>query len=287
MDDEKLLTRAYADLLSPAAQEVGTTLSAAVRVALSPVNLLVWTFEQAAQYAEEHVRAIFEVRKVPADRISTPKIEIAVPVINALRVPGKDDTLRRLYLNLLATAMDLGRSDAVHPAFVEIVKSLTPQEARCVTAFTWLNSIGAPACFPLIDVIATLNSAGEVQVLSRVTNIGSLAGCGDLPSSSIDNLVRLGLCAVHVDRRMRDDKEYEPLLSDPAVAQMREIAESRPGSRVKFRYGVLEVTQFGFDFAHACTGGIECIGLNPIMPCETRHIVRKKPLCKTRRNGGA
>jgi hypothetical protein len=49
---------------------------------------------------------------------------------------------------------------------------------------------------------------------------------------------------------------------------MKEIAESRPGCKTEVRIGVLEVTQFGFDFAHACTGGIECIGLNPVLFCQ-------------------
>jgi hypothetical protein len=272
-EHDGLLVKIYGDLLSGSVQRVGGALSSAVKVALSPANLLLWTFEQAAEYAESRVHEILQRRGVTADRIITPKVEIAGPAISALRITAQDESIRQLYLNLLASAMDAATADGTHPGFVEIVKSLNPSEAKTISVFAASNAIGSPVRFPLIELVAVLEDGGEVQVLSRLTNVGTRAGCStDLPASSIDNLVRLGLAAVHLEFRMQDPAEYDELVNHPWIADMREIAESRSGCRTEIRRGVLEVTQFGFDFAYACTGGIECVGLNPIAFCSAFRI---------------
>jgi hypothetical protein len=267
-DKEGLLTKAYIDFLSPSAKQLGATLASAVKVALSPANILLWTFEQAAEYAEQEVHRILKRRGVTPERIVSPRLEIAGPAINALRIPNQPHSLRELYLNLLATAMDSASAESVHPAFVEVVKSLNPQEATAISLFASVNAIGTPARFPLVELVAILEEGGEVQVLSRLTNIGTRAGCSsDLPASSIDNLVRLGLASVHLHLQMQDPSEYNTLRNHPWIMEMKKLAETRPDCRTEVRIGVLEVTQFGFDFAHACTGGLECIGLNPVAFC--------------------
>jgi hypothetical protein len=59
----------------------------------------------------------------------TPPLHIAGPTLESLRYTGAIPPLRQMYENLLATAMDAESVEQAHPAFVEIIRQLTPDEA--------------------------------------------------------------------------------------------------------------------------------------------------------------
>ena len=120
---------AYDEALRPRAKEVGKTLETlgkTVNVALSPLCGLVWSWEQIEDYVSVTIERKLKERAVPRERITTPDPDVAVPALEALRY----SKLRENYANLLATAMDSATARDAHPSFVEILKQLTPDEAR-------------------------------------------------------------------------------------------------------------------------------------------------------------
>jgi hypothetical protein len=260
---DKLVSMAYRDLAQPAAREVGQAIAGAVRVALSPANFAVWSFEQAKAYAEGRVAEILERRGVPPARVQPPRPELAAPAIAALRLPGQSDDLRSLYLGLLASAMDAQTASSAHPSFVEIIRQLTPDEARVVRLFTRVEASGEPSGFPCVDVVAHLGEeSGFVYLLTGCTTLGEDAGCGGhLPGSSLVNLERLGLVSVRRDQRLAEHDAYKALLQTPTVQDAKRLAESRPGARAEVRSHLVVVTDFGLQFALACTDEISCIGI--------------------------
>jgi hypothetical protein len=260
-EKDKVLSSIYKDALSPAAREIGRTLAGAIRIALSPANFIVWSFDYAAEFAAEKVKEILNRRNVPPDRVIPPRPETAAPIINALRIGDQDAVLRDLYLNLLATAMDRDFADQAHPAFLEIIKQLSPDEARAIGLFCFLEATGAPRSFPLVSVIGKMPEGGFVQALSNFSILGSEAGCGhELMPGAIDNLVRLGLSVVRYDQELDDPSVYEPLEQHSDVLQMRDLVSCRPGVTPEITRSVLEVTGFGAKFAMICTGEIGCCG---------------------------
>jgi len=69
--------------------------------------------------------------KTPPDQIVVPKPNVAGPALEALRYTWHEETLSDLYANLLAaSSMDKSTADGAHPAFVEIIRQLTPDEAK-------------------------------------------------------------------------------------------------------------------------------------------------------------
>jgi hypothetical protein len=61
-----------------------------------------------------------------------PKPMIAGPTIDAMKYCGSEPHLRDLFANLLATAMDARTAENVHPAFVEIIKQLSADQAKMI-----------------------------------------------------------------------------------------------------------------------------------------------------------
>lgn len=129
LDEAKALTpEVYKDIAKPALQEVGSVAGRTVKALLSPIRGMLWGWEQIEQIVEEGVKKKFE--KIPEERRKSPEPEIAVPLLQALTYTAQNETLREMYINLLANSMDSAKEKVVHPSFVEIIKQMNSLDAK-------------------------------------------------------------------------------------------------------------------------------------------------------------
>lgn len=56
---------------------------------------------------------------------------VAVPIVEAMRYTSHKEELREMFTNLLGAAMNADSIDA-HPAFVDIIKQLSPDEGKII-----------------------------------------------------------------------------------------------------------------------------------------------------------
>jgi hypothetical protein len=179
----------YDDMLKPAAQELGkglVTVAKTVNMVLAPLKMVVWGYERIENWLETEVSN--KLKDVPPERIQTPAPNVAGPAIEAMRFVGNEPDLRNLYANLLKTAMDTETAVKAHPGFVEIIKQLTPDEARIVNYLTKIDSI------PVIELRRIVVNTNDYYVQYRNINyVVDDAGCSspDLGSAYLDNLCRL------------------------------------------------------------------------------------------------
>lgn len=241
----------YQDALQPAAQQIGSaleTVAKAIHVALAPVSALVWGYEQFKDFLTSKVAD--KLKSTPPEDIQPPKPNIAGPALEALRYCGHEPTLRNLYANLIAASLDKKTATMAHPAFVELIKQLSPDEARLMQ----LLAFDRP--FPIITVRAESNDAakGGKDVLAKVSLLGIEAGCQhpELTPAYLDNLARLGLIEIPQFMTYTDTSVYKPLEEHPQVvairAQIDSVAEQKS---VVSRHGAF-VTPFGKNFISAC-----------------------------------
>jgi hypothetical protein len=254
-------TPIYQDALQPAARQVGRaleTVGKAVNVALAPVAALVWGYEKIRDWLVPALEA--RLGGIPPDRIVTPRPTLAGPVIEALRFAGHEETLRDLYANLLATAMDAETAHTAHPAFVEILRQLTPDEAKLIghlagapavqLAFIKLTSQIAPA-----EGEATYE--GGWEILARFSTLGQEAGCAfeGLTTSYLDNFDRLGILeCTDMAWWSGDEAEavYAKLEQHPRVRALWAQIEGTNGRRPVIDRGLIRMTTFGRQFIAAC-----------------------------------
>ena len=260
----------YEDLLQPAVKEVGKsleTVAKTVHIALLPVAVLVWSYEQIGAWLLPVLTR--KLRDIPEDELITPAIEVAGPAIEALRFTSESsDELRDMYANLLATAMDRRKAETAHPGFVEIIKQLTPDEARLVAALH-------PPGEPLLRLRAMLvGRPNEWSYEAGVTLLGERANCQyqDLVWSYITNLERLGIVRTE-DVFFSDNAMYEPLEQSAQVRSFEssieahnsrldgtELPEDAPPTLRTFLTKLhkgserrrLIITPFGMQFLDAC-----------------------------------
>lgn len=245
----------YQDVVQPAAQEVGKalqTVSKTIHVALAPVSALVWGYDQIKEFVSTKVSE--RLKNVPPENIVTPKPNVAGPILESLRYTGHESSLSDLYANLLAASMDKATAQGAHPAFVEIIKQLTPDEAKMVGLFT-----NQGLSFPLIDVRKefknqTPETSGGFDVLVNHSLLGVMAKC-EFPSLTptyIDNLCRLGLAEIPSMFIYTSKGLYEQLENATEIKSIKSQIEMDQLYVCKIERKGLRVTELGKQFARVC-----------------------------------
>jgi Abortive infection alpha len=241
----------YEDALQPAAREIGAalqTVAKSVHIALAPVSVLVWGYDQIREFVNSKVAE--RLRHVPPERIVSPKPHVAVPVIEALRYTGSEPLLSDMYANLLASAMDKSTARGVHPSFVEIIRQLTPDEAKLVSLFV------RDIQFPLVTVRSSdvLQKGAYIDMLENYSHLGRIAGCeyAEMTPEYLGNICRLGLAEIPMYISIPDNGVYKSLESAPIVVDLMEKINAETGRVAEIERGGLFVTQFGRQFGRIC-----------------------------------
>lgn len=256
----------YQDVLQPALRdEVAPTLRGMVRVALAPLNSLIWGYDRIADWLQSRLEA--KLQDVPPERIVTPLPTIAGPAVENLRFAAEEPTLREMYATLLATAMDANTVHLAHPSFVEVIKQLTPDEAKIVGHFS------RRARFPVVSIGAALGPGkGLLDVFRHLSLLPLEAGCINPAAGPVylENLCRLGLATIPQGSYLRNQDLYAPLLSHRVITssiayiQDPEARGSAPlliPPRVALTSSYykahidkqfLDISDFGREFAEAC-----------------------------------
>jgi hypothetical protein len=244
----------YQDVFQPGAQEFGKalqTMARTVHVALAPVSALVWGYDQIKDFVSTKVAE--RLKNVPSENIVTPKPNVAGPALESLRYTGHEEVLSDLYANLIAASMDKTTAHGAHPSFVEIIKQLTPDEAKLVSLFL------CDMPFPLITVRREYkpgikDKRGGVDVLVNFSKFGITAGCEfeNLMPVYIDNLCRLGLAEVPTFFEYFAPSVYDELENDIAIQAVKAYIERDEEWHAKIVRRGLFVTQLGKQFASVC-----------------------------------
>jgi Abortive infection alpha len=198
---------------------------------------------------------------IPGSRRRTPTLAFAAQALaGSLRFGS---TMRERYLNLLAAAMDGDTAARVHPAFLTVLRQLTPDEVRIISTFQHDGP------YPLVTVGARRRFGERLSTeLRHFSLLGTQAGCEhpERVAMYVDNLCRLGLAELRPVRIADDTRMFRPLEAHAEVqaaiarieARIPELEGAQPngddGNRVvaDVQRTALYVTAFGRQFYEAC-----------------------------------
>jgi hypothetical protein len=240
----------YEDAIQPVAKQIGKSLEIvgkAVNAALMPVQGLVWGAENIQGFLKDTLTK--KLKDVPPEQIDSPKPNIAGPAIEALRYTGHEESLRDMYANLLASAMDKDTAAGAHPAFVEIIKQLTPDEAKLMGLFMQQRPL------QIISVRANqINGDGGLTLAHNVSLFGEQAGVEvmSLVPSYIGNMSRLGLISIYSSESYTDPGMYDELERSEQVQHYIALADATPGRQAFLVRGFVRLTDFGAQFGTVC-----------------------------------
>ena len=163
--------------------------------------------------------------------------------------PSEDlDELQEMFATLIATSMDTRTSGLAHPGYVEVIKQLTPDEARIVRHFA------DHAAIPLVDIHVKETATRGYKVLAR--NISAVGGHveisnGGMLQAYFDNLARLGLISIEKAEILEADV-YDEIIESPAIKSKLEGVNAKENRTAQVIRKHARRTSYGLQFIAAC-----------------------------------
>lgn len=191
-----------------------------------------------------------KIADIPDEDLVTPPASVAVPALQGLSYTFEEPSLKEMYLNLLATAIDGRRAGQAHPAFADIVKQLDPKEAKLLNGALGLEASPAARVKDERD-----DPLGSFVVLFSHLIPLVLATTGEPREEPqaptwIENWQRLGLVNVTYAEWQTGDHAYDWVETRPEYLQLSKL----PGvCKIGFDKGLMRRTAFGRQFFRAVT----------------------------------
>lgn len=245
---KQVVPELYEDALHPTLQETGQTMALiprAINAALAPLRQ--WIAQKEYNVAETEKLLAIKLQNIGVEKIITPDAYVAVPAIQALSYCIDSEELRELYASLLATSMNEDEKWKVHPSFVEVIKQLSPDEAKLLKRISDENKDQ-----PLIDIRITFPNGGYITEVHNLSLIGN--GTCETPDNIytyLDNLSRLKIIDIPDGVYINNDEIYSKLETYPAVLELlkKPLPEGYKREIVRRKF---EMTQYGRSFVEVC-----------------------------------
>ena len=244
-------------IVKPTGELVGLV-PRAVKAALFPLEK--WILQKEYNIAETKKLLEEKLQNTPPESIEPPEPHIAVPAIQYISYCMDNDELRNMYANLLANSMKKVVKNGVHPGFVEIIKQLSPDEAKILQYMSFENRV------PTIGLSYEFESGSESIFVNEFSNVPELTMCENQINCEkyFDNLERLGLISRSVDRWISNESVYEPLKNHNFIKNKYSIMEKtsknmKEFKRISYKKGFCDLTSFGKAFCSICLDPINTI----------------------------
>lgn len=234
--------KAYEDVAHPTAHATGQIISfipRTIKVWLGKWEK--WILNGEHSIKETELLLAEKLKHIPEEKIAEPEPYVAVPALQQLSYSFDSEELRELYANLLASSMNTDTKYDVHPAFVDIIKQLTPDEAKLLRHFSKQEVI------PAVSVHLKASSGSGYTVLERIRVIipNDVLFVPQNIEVYVENLIRLKLLEIPDGVHYTTDSLYTPLEDTANYIG--------PGKdQIKFKRMVINVTSFGKQFIKIC-----------------------------------
>ncbi len=244
-----VLGKVYDDAAHPTIKSLGNTLS------FFPRTIGVWLgkWEKWIINGEESIRLTAQAvrekaEKIPEEKLTEPEPYVAIPATQQLSYCYDSEALREMYANLLVSSMNTDTKAYVHPAFVDIIKQLSPDEAKLLHTITDPNSY-----YPVMDLELELGKdKGKLPLLRNFSNIGrEICDYPEQICSYLENLDRMKIIELFDDIHVMQDDRYEPIRKDPYYIKIRSINAEEPFKVLQKKH-CFHLTNFGYSLIKVC-----------------------------------
>lgn len=243
----ELATNFYSDI-RPVVQPVTKCIGALLELAVTPVLF----FSEKAQInlklrLEQYQEKMESVKE--EDRCEVHP-EIGVPIMQVLHYITNDE-IAEMFTNLLASASITSMAGSAHPAFVEFIKHMSPDEAKIVRYLDEKDFV------PYITLKAHFAKPRK-GFITPIENSVSLCNDIDLiyPQNIqiyLSNLLSLGIIVDANSLHLMDDGLYDKVIKTNQLEEKKaEYEQIQDFERVEFQKGYYFVSEIGKLFISAC-----------------------------------
>lgn len=191
---------------------------------------------------------VTEVSNIPIDQRQEPKLSVLGPALEASKYYIDDEELRSLFAKLIAASMDNSKNEVLQPAFVEIIKQMSPIDAKNLINLYDIKDKQNPIVSIILESKDSKNYK-EVFDHFYIENIGNISHVR--VASSLLNLKRLGLIEINYGVFLSDENRYLSYENHPIINQFKNEYNDDLHS-IKLKKGLIKITNFGMDFCKIC-----------------------------------
>ena len=236
----------YEDALQDATKESGQLLKLipqTINAALVPLRQ--WIAHKEYNMAKTEKLLEHKLKNVDPKNIVSPEPYVAVPAIQSLSYAMNNEELRNLYANLLAKSMNSETKDNVHPSFSEIIKQLSPLDAKVFKIISE-NEIN-----PLISISRYSKETDSTISLAKNITLLNIADTLDI-SISINNLERLNLINIPWEACYKNTDLYKPFKNLDIYKNLENNFKSYPQYELVTFRQMIDKTDIGKLFYKIC-----------------------------------
>ncbi|GEM_PF-3485641 len=264
-----------ADTIDSVSKVIPNTLAALDRMGESILTIgsfpLLITKEYAPHCIEKTRKKLRDkLNEIPQEQLHPAPPYIAIPLMQDMFIYADYDVLHDMFIHLLATSMNSTMDTAVHPAFVNVIKNLSPSDATALTSSVFRK----PHAIPVYEARFQKKHSGLPDIhplpfpLNRrkegISLYNHLINLDDvLPYLSVsevetivDNLYRQGLITINPEREFSSldiyQKDMAFLKNLHLIMENRHSTKSSPDSENAIVPMVGTLTSFGQRFLASC-----------------------------------
>ena len=241
LDLTKVANKTYDDLVSKTLKSTGNAGSTVVDFLH---NFILYPLQKYNIYAEYKLQnykdeLVKKANKIPKESLTLPRVNIFGPTLEGLKYNLDEQYIKDMFTNILISDMDSTKQSKVLPAYIDIVRQLSKDDA------IFLKSLKECSSYVRGFFCIELHNKDKYILLEYSDNNGKLSDFNIIKLNSIviDNLIRLRLIEipdrVFVNQKVYD-KMYE-LLHQPTMIEV-----------IQYTPRILSVTDFGKNFIDIC-----------------------------------
>ena len=267
---ENAVNAIYNDIAHPVLLEAGKTMAI-------PFKAINWLAQLAGDYCVDKMANTAKLKdcvqkrieSIPDEELREPPKNIVVPAILSNSYTDSEE-LRLMYANLIANSMNKQQKHPAHPAFVEIIKQLTPSEALLLKSSKILTDT-TPFCQIRYQKKSSFGNYSHHNLASnniiRKFNEGVTAFKYYIPSLKnipvpdlqimMDNFIRLNLIEVLTGKISTIKDSYIDFYKDEFNIELEHSYVSQNENQWKdyelaHVLSVMTPTDFGMSFYEVC-----------------------------------
>ncbi|MDZ5608595.1 DUF4393 domain-containing protein [Bacillus pseudomycoides] len=196
---------------------------------------------------EEYKNSIAEkIISIDDNNLQEPPMSVVGPALEASKYYIEEENLREMFANIVAASMDKSKSSNVHHAFVEMIKQLSPEDARNMMLFKQ-NEF-----YPVVRFVRSLLQYDSHIILNTNVFHGYESDIivGNENAASITNLSRLGLVSISYDSSFNQKERYDIYKNSTYFKNL----QSLNNDEVKYdlKEGYIALSPLGKSFISVC-----------------------------------
>ena len=173
-------------------------------------------------------------------------MQIVGPALENAKYCVESEELRNMFSKLIINSMNKDFEGAIHPSFGDVLKQLSPLDARVFT-YVYQHIVN-----PLMHVNYKLGPGMGSKTLCKYLTCIHIAS-HDLIMGSLENLKRLNLVDIPSIKSYSNDNLYSDIRSSADYATFVSQPARLYGCEISEEKSLIEKTEYGLLFFKACT----------------------------------